>query len=640
MAAPADFTISDLRGGVNNSDSKFLLRPNELRDARNIDLRDGALGTKRNGSLGIDMDSSVFDSPIIATFTHTPTNNIGNDELWALDENGNLDRRVGGTWQGGVPVANDFVVINADNFNANAASLHSKLFIAAQGSEDRLLVWDGTVLRWAGIAQPPAPTVADTAPGGTYASTRYIRIRYTQQVSGVTVRRSEPSDVVAFVPLGSKTGATVTKPAGTEVSTSVRAEGQTHWEVEFSLDNILFYVVATVAIGTSTYTDTTDAGTGYSSFPLSENIGEYAVPGSAVHVSVDEDRIIMAGSYFVEGDGATVWWTPVNDDDGVGNDERIPVATKQRLSFDGLDGGPITALVAGVSGGIYPFKRKRIHKMVRTGILNAAYDPVTESTSRGSTMRGAVAGLDEGGLPCVYFTDESKGLCRIGQRGVEDGLARSIEKTWKRRNKNATIPSRVIHYPELDQVWVAVALDDADTPSMLFVHETQYGANFFFDGLPARARCFTLFPGADLTQRPVFGTDAEDLALGGTSYLHFGDVGATDNGAVYQAYGITRPYMLGGLFQKFGLLAAILVAAASDATLLVRLIRNFGVEQLDRFVSLLPTSDEEDVIRTLDDASLSDLNVVEIRFGDVAPSAQTWSLDQITFRPRREEGSA
>lgn len=634
--------IADLRGGVNNSDSPTLIPPTQVVDARNVDLRDGALGSKRAGTEGIDLTDAIFDSPVIALFRHTPTNSTGNDELWGIDENGNVDRRVGGTWQGGVDAVNDFVVINADNYDANAVSLHGKLFIAAQGSEDRLLVWDGTVLRWAGFAQPPDPTVADSAAAGSYSGTRYFRIRFTEQdADGNTLRRSEPTNVVSLAPSGTKTGAVITKPSGTEASTSVYCEGQTHWEVEASVDNILFYRIATVAIGTSTYTDTTDIDTGYSSGTLSEQSGEYIPPQSARHVAVDEDRLMLAGSFFTTGYDSHVWWTPVGSDDGVGNDERIPQATLQFIAFDGLDGGGIRAMVAGASGSVYVFKRTRVYKMVRTGILTSAYDPVTESQARGATSRGAVAGTDEAGVPCVYFLDPTQGLCRIGRNMIED-LAQSVRETWKRRNLAATISPRLVYYPDLDQVWYSVALDDETSPSLLFFHEAKYGSNWFHSGLPATAKCFTLFP--DVTTsvlKPFMGTASTALPAGGTTYIHKCDTGTTDTGTTFRAYVRTKPYALGNLWQKFGLMAAVMLGrAATGTSISIKMIRNFDTETRTVTASLTPVGSESHVVKPVDNANLSELHAIQLEYGDAAASSQEWSLDQFVFRYRPEEGSA
>lgn len=658
------FPITDLRGGINNSDSPTLLKPNEIVDARNVDFREGALGAKRRGTEGIDLTGSIFDSPIVASFRHTPTNQTSDDELWGIDENGNVDRRVGGSWEGGVPAVNDNVVVNARNFDANFVSLHGKLFIAAQGTQDRLLVWDGTVLRWAGIQQPPDPTVADSGAAGSYSGTRYFRIRFVERnAEGTVLRRSNATNVVSLAPSGANSGAVITKPAGTEATTSVYCEGQTDWEVEASIDNILFYRIATVDIGTSTYTDTTAFSTGYSTNDLSEQAGEYTVPGSARHVAVDEDRVLMAGNYFDESLDSTVFWTPVAADDGVGNDERIPVATRQFIAFDGLDGGRVTALVAGVSGNVYPFKLSRVYKMVRTGIASAAYDPVAESYSRGSVLRGAVSGTDQSGLPCVYFLDPSVGLCRIGRTGVED-LAQGIRDTWRRRNLSPLIGPRILYYPGLDQVWytsptgdLEPVLDSTGTPvldstgeplytsqtapNLLVIFEIRYGSSMFHDGLLGQAQALSLFEleGAGLV--PVIGTEEVDIGGGNESSLHFADTGTTDSGTPFRAYVKTKPYTLGDLWTKFGLMAAaVLARAAAGTTLWIQLIRNFGIETREVEADLSPSGSEDHVIAPLDNAYLSDLNTVQLEYGDEEESEQDWSLDQIVFKVRQEEGTA
>lgn len=661
---PSVFTIADLRGGINNSDSPTEIADNQVVDARNVDFRAGMLGSKRRGTAGLDKTGSVFNSPVVALFRHTPTNVLSNDELWAIDENGNIDRRVGGTWAGSVARSNDHVTVSSRNYDANAISLHGKLFIAAKGEQDRLLVWDGSVLRWAGIQQPPDPTVANSAAGGSYSGTRYFRIRYTaQSSSGATLRRSEPTNSVSLVPSGTNSGAVITKPAGTEASTSVYCEGQTHWEVEASIDNVLFYRIATVVVGTATYTDTTSLVTGYAATgALSENIGEYVPPTSARHVTVDEDRVVLAGSNFTPGNDATVWWTPVAADDGVGNDERVPITTENFISFDGLDGGGVAALVSGVAGNVYVFKGSRIYKMVRTGIAESAYSPVAESFSRGSTSRGACVGTDQAGLTCAYFLDPSVGLCRIGRNGIED-LGRAIRNTWLGRNPNPAISSRIVYYPALEQVWFTLPINSPDViqasdqvevhtsnddqivtsqtvPGLLIEHEVRHSGLMFHDGLLGKALTLGL-QYRDTGLAPVIGTNLLSMAGGGTTYVHQGDIGTTDSDGDYRAYVRTKPYMIGNLWSKFGLMAAALIAqAAAGTTLLVRMIRNFGVEQRDVTADLSPSGSETSVVKPIDNASMSELNTVQIEYGDSAAGTQVWSLDRLVLRVRAEEDAA
>jgi hypothetical protein len=660
---PGTLPISDLRGGINNSDSPQTLPDNQVVDARNVDFREGVLGSKRRGTAGIDMTGSIINSPVVATIRHTPSNSLSNDELWAIDQNGNLDRRVGGSWQGGVPRVNTNVTINAGNFDANGASLHGKLFLAAQGAQDRLMVWDGTTLRWAGFWQTPVPTIANSAVAGSYANTRYCRIRFVTIAGGIVTRRSEPSNTISIAPDGAHNGIVITKPAGTEVNTSIYCEGQTHWEVELSLDNILFYRVAQVAIGTATYTDTTAYATGYSSNPLSDPIGNYVAPSSCRHVAIDEDRVLMAGSFFTPGNDATVFWTPVGSDPtGVANDERIPTATSNFLTFDGLDGGSVQAMVSGVAGNVYVFKASRLYKMIRTGIVTGAYDPTAESYARGSTFRGACAGTDKDGIPCVYFLDPSVGLCRIGHNGVER-LAWSIRSTWQGRNPMPALNPRIIYYPTLEQVWFTLPVNPSSeihtvvdsqiltasgsilaasqaSPGLLGIYESRYGSLMFHDGVPASAQALGLITGTTGIV-PVIGTQLTAIGGGNNSYLHTGDTGTTDSSTNFLAYVLTKPYTLGTLWQKFGITAGLVLAKAAAGTLfLLRFIRNYGIEQsVDKLVSLTPPGAQTRVIGQVDNAYLSELNSVQIQYGDQAASPQAWTIDALVFKVRSEDGS-
>ncbi len=656
--------IKDLRGGINNSDSPTEIADNQIVDARNIDYRSGMLGAKRRGTRGISIAGAIFDSPVVALFRYTPTNKVSEDELWGLDENGNLDRRVGATWQGGVARANDNVTIAATNYIANAVSLHGKLFIAAKGVEDRLLVWDGSVLRWAGIQQPPPPTAADQG-AGTLTGTRYYRIRYVaRNAAGGVLRRSEPSTVISFSPSGAAQYVRVTKPAGTEVSTSSYSEGQTDWELEASLDNILFYRIATIAIGSSFYDDSVAYATGYASNPLSEGVGNYIPPGSARYVAVDEDRLLVGGNYFSNSADATVSWTPVAGATGAGNDERIPITSNNYITFDGIDGGGVTAIVAGVAGNVFIFKRSRVYKMARTGILTAAYAPTVESFTRGCDQLGACVGADQNGLPCAYFIDSSTGLCRFGRNGIED-LGRPIRRTWYGHAPTPAIPPRIIYYPALEQVWFTLPVNSGDiiqtsdqveihtanpendqiitsitVPGLFAIYEARNGGIIFYDGIPASALALSLVY-RDTGLAPIIGTELKSIGGGNNSYVHEGDIGTSDSNGDYRAYVVTKPYILGDLWNKFGLMAGALIAkSASGTSLLLKMLRNFSIETRQVTVDLTPAGSEVEVIKPIDNATMSELNTIQLEYGDAAASAQEWDLDRLVFKIRDEEGTA
>jgi hypothetical protein len=170
--------------------------------------------------------------------------------------------------------------------------------------------------------------------------------------------------------------------------------------------------------------------------------------------------------------------------------------------------------------------------------------------------------------------------------------------------------------------------------------EVRYGAAMFHDGLLGAAQSLALFPNDDGLS-PVIGTEDTDIGGGNTSSIHYADTGTTDSGTSYRAYVRTKPYVLGDLWTKFGLMAAALLAKASaGATLWIQMIRNFGIETKNVTVSLAPAGSEDHVVKPLDNASMSELNTVQLEYGDEAASSQAWSIDQIVFKVREEEGTA
>jgi hypothetical protein len=397
---------------------------------------------------------------------------------------------------------------------------------------------------------------------------------------------------------------------------------------------------------------------------LSESIGEYVVPRAARYVAVDEDRVIIGGNYFQDSDDATVWWTPVANANGAGNDERTPATTNNFITFDGIDGGGVTGVVSGVAGQVFVFKHSRVYKMTRTGILEFAYAPTVESFTRGCDGLGAVAGADQNGLPCVYFVDPATGLCRSGRNGIED-LGRAIRRTWYGHTPNPAIPPRIIYYPALEQVWFTLPVGSPDilqtsdqveihtalpeddqittslsVPGLLGMFEVRTGGIIFYDGIPASALTLALY-NRDNGLAPIIGTELKNIGGGNTSYLHQGDIGVTDSDGSYRAYVRTKPYLIGDLWSKFGLMAGALIAKASaGASLLLRMIRNFGIEQRDVFISLSAIGNEASVIKGIDNASMSELNAIQLEYGDFDVDAQEWDLDRFVFKVREEEGTA
>lgn len=253
----SDLTITSHRGGL-NEDPPHALRDDELIEAMNIEFWQSMLGARRYGCSVPDLTSSGLTAKDQVCFlaqwypTNVPTLTEWLAAAVTLSSSIVFARRdTGGTWH--AVTASDTVetaapypfFMRALGFNGHAHWLY-------KSNQDRshILKTDGTMRR-SGLAAPGAPTAADTGTAGTFSGARYYRVRVVE-VSGTTVlRRSEPGSTLTFTPSKTKNGVTVTQPA------SLPGEGETHWELEASLDNENFYMVSRIILATTTYTDTT-----------------------------------------------------------------------------------------------------------------------------------------------------------------------------------------------------------------------------------------------------------------------------------------------------------------------------------------------------------------------------------------------
>lgn len=578
---------------------------------------------------------------------HTPTNDPVGDELWAVDNFGRIDRSVGGVWQTGVPVGNAYNGLGlSGTAYCNGVSLHGKFFLALDGTQQTsdgsgttgpaniLQLWDGTILRFAGLSAPGAfVSVVDTAGAGTFSNVRYYRQRSVERVGGVVIRRSEPSAVFTFTPSGTKTGAVITpSPTIPYITTN----GETDYEFEASVDNVLFYRIVTQGTGVGTATDTQayNGSNTYTSFPLSENLGEYTRPKAARHTNVDGDRLILAGNVIDAVLDSRVEWTVLRGDAGVGNDERVPITSRFFVDIDALKGGGVTYLSGGASGAVYVFKRQQIHKMVRTGASNKAYDTVIESDQRGCLNRAADTGTDENGLPAIYFTDQTVGLCRFGLQGVVD-LSQNRRTVMQRINKSATtIPAKVLFYPKHWLVFVGLSLDGGNAPNYMGVFNVRTRSWTGYDAPMCTSVAAILYPNLSTRElRPYLGPDTL-----GTSLICEGDSGVNDDGVSFRGYIRTKPYQVGALYRRFEAAGAVLMAKCSAATVNVALIRNYGVERKETETkSIAAAGAETNTAVGFDDATMAECFVLQFELGDPAAFAgsqldQSWTLDELAVK--------
>jgi len=631
-------TLTDLRGGLNTEDPAFSLPDDQVVLCENMDLTRGSLGGRRLGHSAVTGPNSAYDTYFL--HRHLPTSDETAAQLWAVVVSGStaIFSYKDTSWHTVTPTGDEALDAARGKYRIRAQSLHGKLFLAypTDGDTDRLHVWDGTSVRKVGLAEPAAPSVANTG-AGSYSTTRYFRVRYTEQVSGRTVRRSEPSEVTTFAPSGSGASARVTKPAAI-------SEGETHWEVEEGLSATGdFYRIATVAIGTTTYDDSLASTAIATTGTLSEDIGDYSLPWNPKFLSSDQDRLLFAGSWEQPALASRLGWTPVYGAPGVGNDERYEDDTDPFLDLDGYDGGELTDFAGPMGGYHFAYKRKRIYKIVRTYARAQAYQAVPLTNAFGAMPGSVVQGLDEAGRPCQYFLDYDLGPARNGVNGVERCGA-DIHATWLTLNKDAALFCHGVFYPDKMQVIWDVAEAGSSVPSLrvkLHVVEQTSGRQgarrgWSVDTGPYVATlCSTLFSSnieanaaRNVTLVPMFGT-----AISGAKILR-GESGSTDNAVPYRARVRTKPYLPGGLLSTFSVRKLSVLAEASEADLTVTLIRDYGKETREATLSLRPSNDNEtNVFVDSEAANLAELKAVQVEYGDSGPATADWVVEAIVLQP-------
>jgi hypothetical protein len=618
-----------------------------------IAVTGGVLRVSQSGgaSAGTIVDSNS-PAPAQTVVNHLsqwfPTNDVSQPELWAMGATPNgsvpvaLARRTmlltgTATWFQVIP-DDPVIPVSPDLYKIDSQALSGLLLWAYNSGIDRLHVWDGTFLRRTGLAQPTAAPTAVDHGAGAYATKRYFRTRWiSKTAAGVITRRSEPSLSVAFTPSGGGDGATIT-------NSPTIGEHETHWELEGSLDNSLFYRIQTLTAATTTALDTTP-GTGYATVgPLSEAIGAYLLQPSFKFLAIDGDRLLMAGHWTNPALQSTVAWTPASGDPGVGSAERLPIVTTggqaiaNTLDLDNYVGGAITGIASGVLAPTasstatpvsvwYVFKWTRIYMLISTGNIAAAYSLSTISTSRGAIPGSIFNGVDETGASCIYFLDPLLGPSRIGPNGLQ--LMVGLRKTWARVNLQAKdVIACGGYYPYKQQAHWWVAADGNNTPSLKLISQTSELRSVpgnavtrgwsLANGRLAQALCcepYTEFVGSgastSLSTRLFIGLTAPD-------YIQRTDVDSTDAGQTYAASILTRPYFLAGLLDRVGALAVTLLATANSlASAVLRIIRDQGVETGSvETLAFTPQSSETAILQDLDDATLSGCRSIQLQISD------------------------
>lgn len=642
-----------------------MLQKDQCVVAENVEFFFSTCGEKRKGTSFIILTgSSISDASNTACvflYRHVPAADETQAELWAVfaiddgTQHYGVSRKTT-SWSTLTP-PDDIDTTNNRRYKLNAASLHGKMMLCYRsvGGVDRMHCWDGTSLRRVGIIAPSAAPTASNTGSGSFTGTRYYRVRYIVMSGSTILRRSEPSPQLQFAPSGSGSGAVVTKPAATSPS-----EGETHWELEASINNADWYRIATTAVATTSVTDTILAFTvGYNvptNGALSDDIGNYTLPISSKFVVTDEDRFLFLGSWEQPTLASTVFWTPVSNDPGVGNDERVPIETTNSINLDGSDGGEITGGTRSINGYIFVFKLSRIYKLWRTNNANQAYTSLCLTKSMGAIPGSVVEGLDQTGNPCVNFVDPHLGPCRIGVNGLET-TGYDIQNTTKSVNVDANLVCTGIYYPDKHQLLYKIATGSALTPNLGITCQVSHqkstpdkgargGWSTWSSGRSSSAYTMCLFStnidagtNRSLKLVPFIGLP---VLAGDRNLIQMTDQGGTDSGSSYYALIKSRPELINNLLAKGGGMAGNFVAtAASGVAVDFALLRDFGIDASPTVVpaiSLTPTSTETQVVRPLDNLFQSEGYVMEIYFGDIEGIDQgLWQINLVVVKMNDEE---
>jgi hypothetical protein len=666
-------TVPSLRGGLNDNDPSISLPDDACTIAENVEFFFSTNGERRLGCIPVsDTPTQITADSNIQVVqwmgAHYPTNDVGDAELWTLAthltaSNYTINRRTKTAWSNVTAPTDAITVTSGLGHRLSAVSLHGKFYIAYKSGVDLMHVWDGTSIRQAGLAAPTAaPTAADSGVG-TFSGTRFYRVREAL-LSGSTVElRSEPSPVKTFTPSGSGASVIVTKPATQNASA-------THWEIEASEDNANFYRVSRIAIGTTTYTDSQPFNSGYAIIGvLSEDLTSYTQIPSGKFVTVDSDRLIIAGSWENPIYGSRIWWTPQLANTGNGNDERLDMTVFPFIDLDGFEGGEITGISRAVNGYLYAFKWGAIYKIVRTGQRTSAYTAIPLTKSRGALPGSLIEAVDQSGNPAQYFLDPKVGPMRIGVYGVE-WCGRDIRKLWTRLNHNATVPCHGAFYPGKNQIHWWLALDGADHPNAKIIVQVNEMRSTMNDGarrgwstVPvgnriADAHCSLSFANNLTTTdpreqdfTPFIGKEQWTVgAITVKNLLQQCDQGSTDalfggdTLAYYYAKIQSKPFTPVGLLSKFGIMSGTLVATTSDPShndVYIQIIGDFGKNiSVIKSIGTTPTASETITIKRLDDLSTSDLITIQFLFGDLDTDvlpATAWRLHSFSAKLRAEQ---
>lgn len=617
-------------------------------ESRNVTLYNGGLGTKRGGSTAMS-ESGLSEHN--ALFEYVPGQDVTAAELWVVDNSATkkILRSSSGT-QNAPTYTNQTLKDNiaSSAVNVFTVTLNGKLYFAYDTTVNRLHVFDpnnasSDTVRRAGLAPfGAAATVGNTGSGSYAATLRYYKTRSVEIQGSTVVRRSEANASVSFTPSGSGTHARITRP--TAVS-----EGETHWEVYGSTDNVTFYgpINGTgTAIGTTTYDDNSTPSTWATTYDAEPVAGFHTPFPSVKYLGTDGNRLVGFGVWETSaGDSLApkngrAFIGPVLDSSSTHDDERINNTTEIQGWIDvarnsgGADRGMTQKPINNV---FYLFQSVGIFGLIPTESPTTPYRRVAISSALGAVnQQSIVLGQDRRGGACGYFLDPVLGPYMIGGSDGLKWFGKDVKDLWDTVNKEAsTVAAFGLWFPERNIVAFWVATGSSNVPDTVLVCDIteQYvddegdlrGGWTVWTGTFAAARCGVMFSNTCATVRartrvPYVGLDS------GTVLLRYDESATSDNSTAFQAY--VTSGVLAAETKTIEVKRSYLRAAAqSGVTIQQSLIRNTGDETArTSTVSLTAVGSQTNVLRKFEDAALQDADAVQVTLGDASAIASAWSL--------------
>lgn len=612
-------------------------------EALNWSFYEGGLGSKRPGSESVTATGNTGFNALFGGYV--PGQDETARELWCVDNAAtNLIRRMAaGTSFSTLTLPEN---INANDTVISFAGLNKKLYLAYNGTVNRLKVFDPdystTTVRYAGLPDCAAPTAADALSGTYPATVRYYKVCFTEQRNSVTVRRGELSPSLTFTPSGTGEAARVTRP-------TAPGEGETHWELYASADNELFYGPINIGLelATSTYDDEENPSTYADNYDPAPIVGENVPMPSVKFLYSNGSRLFGLGVWETSaGDShtpqaGTVYFTPALDSSDIHDDERC-----RNTALDGVgrlvlgrNAGGVDRGLGGLGHIVYAFQSKGIYALLPTESPVTPYRRQQISTELGAVShQSIIAGEDEHGLPCLYFLDPQMGPYRISARGME-WIGKDVKDLWDTFNPGAAnVAAHGVFHRAKHQLMFWIATGSSDDPNTVLVCDVTElrpdsegdlrGGWSKWTGDFASARCSTMMSsslGATMGRAlvPYVGLSS------GTTLLRGDTTDQDDAGTAYQAYVQSKAWDIEPLFHNKRVMRGyVLAECATGVTVTQTLIKNFTEESRTATALLTASGTETRTLKQFEATALAEAVVFQVRIGDASATASAFTLDR------------